>query len=70
MLDHTSADANTVIRKDIRAPIVEFTFDLQKDSSKTDEVDQSVKILFNKVQLQSMFEELEKIQLKLDDLTN
>ena len=70
ILDHTQVKEGQVVRKDIRAPLIEFNFDLQKDSSKEGEIDQSVKVNFNKVQLQTFFEELEKVQLKIDDLTN
>jgi len=79
----------------VRAPFVEFTFDLQSDDQArkdSEQISQSVSQLgisksasstalsssnisksqhvqFNKVQLQQFFEELEKIQIKLDELT-
>jgi len=61
-----------VIRKDVRAPIIEFTFDLNTDAAKegSHQIEESAKVNFNKVQLQQFFEELEKVQLKLDELTN
>ncbi len=55
--------------KDIRAPLIEFAFDLVKDDTKPDLIDRTVKVNFKKTQLQSFFEELEKIQLRLDDLS-
>ena len=54
----------------MRAPVIEFTFDLCTDASKADEVAETAHVRFNKVQLQQLFEEMEKIQLKLDELTN
>ena len=50
-----------MIAKDIRAPLIEFTFDMQNDASKEEQIEESVKMTFNKVQLQMFFEELEKI---------
>ena len=72
LLDHSQVKENQVISKDIRAPHIEFTFDLSDDSAKQGEaaVKESVKVNFRKTQLQTFFEELEKIQLKLDELTN
>ena len=70
ILDHTQVKEGQVIRKDVRAPVIEFTFDMNTDASKGDEITESQKVNFNKVQLQAFFEELEKIQLKLDELTN
>ena len=61
VLDHTQVKENQVIAKDIRAPLIEFTFDMQNDASKQDQIEESVKMTFNKVQLQMFFEELEKI---------
>ena len=65
------------IKRDVRAPMIEMTFDLQKDvhaNSQDPEqravVDQTFKINFNKVGLQQMFEQLERVQLKLDELNN
>ena len=49
VLDHSEVKEGSVIKKDIRAPVIEFTFDLQKDSSKPEEIDQSVKMQYNKV---------------------
>lgn len=77
VLDHQGAppDAKDAIQKDVRAPLIEFTFDLQKDvqaNSKDPkiqgQIDNSYKVNFNKIQLQDFFEELEKVQLKLDQL--
>ena len=70
ILDHSQVKEAQVIRKDVRAPVIEFTFDLCTDASKGDEIAHSKKVNFNKVQLQQMFEELEKVQLKLDELNN
>ena len=70
VLDHTQVKEGQVIRKDVRAPIIEFTFDLNTDATKGDAIDSSAKVNFNKVNLQQLFEEMEKIQLKLDELTN
>ena len=50
--------------------MIEFTFDMNTDASKGDDIADSKRVNFNKVQLQQFFEELEKIQLKLDELTN
>ena len=50
--------------------MIEFTFDMNTDASKGDDITDSKRVNFNKVQLQQFFEELEKIQLKLDELTN
>lgn len=49
VLDHSSVKENQVIAKDIRAPIIEFSFDLSKDSTKNDQIDKSMKVNFNKV---------------------
>jgi len=70
ILDHSQVKEGQVIRKDVRAPVIEFTFDMNTDASKGDEISESQRVNFNKVQLQAFFEELEKIQLKLDELTN
>ena len=70
VLDHSQVKEGQVIRKDVRAPIIEFTFDLNTDATKGDAIDSSAKVNFNKVNLQQLFEEMEKIQLKLDELTN
>lgn len=70
ILDHSQVKEGHVLRKDVRAPVIEFSFDLNTDASKEGEVSASEKVNFNKVQLQQFFEELEKIQLKLDELTN
>ena len=70
-------EERNVIQKDIRAPEFCFTFDIQKDVHANSQdprlkaqIDKSVQIQFSKVQLQSVFEELEKVQLKLDTLNN
>ena len=70
MLNHEIAREVTTMQRDVRAPFVEFTFETQRDdlarqnSSQTE----SHSIQFNKVQLQQFFEELEKVQIKLDEL--
>ncbi len=70
VLDHSQVREGQVIRKDVRAPIIEFAFDLNTDAAKGDTIDNTAKVNFNKVQLQQLFEEMEKIQIKLDELTN
>ena len=70
VLDHSAVKEGHVIRKDVRAPLIEFTFDLNTDATKGDLIEESSRVNFNKVLLQQFFEELEKIQLKLDELTN
>jgi len=74
VLDHSLSRENTVFKRDVRAPLVEFTFDLQTDDQARkeggNEISKSHKVEFSKVQLQEFFEELEKVQLKLDDLNN
>ena len=71
-------DEKDVIKKDVRAPQIELTFDLQKDIHANNQndpqmqsvIDESYKVNFNKVQLQNFFEQLEKVQLKLDELNS
>lgn len=70
ILDHSAVKEGQVLKKDVRAPIIEFTFDLHSDSAPEGQIDQQQRVNFNKVQLQAFFEELEKVQLKLDELTN
>ena len=70
VLDHSAVKEGQVLRKDVRAPVIEFTFDMHSDATKGDVIEESAQVNFNKVQLQQLFEELEKIQLKLDELTN
>ena len=74
ILDHANVKEGQVLRKDVRAPLIEFTFDLNSDAVRESEgsgvVEKSERVNFNKVQLQQFFEELEKVQLKLDELTN
>ena len=70
ILDHTQVKEGQVVRKDVRAPVVEFTFDVAGDGAQEGVVEGRERVLFNKVQLQQFFEEMEKIQLKLDELTN
>ncbi|CDW85228.1 UNKNOWN [Stylonychia lemnae] len=71
VLDHSQVKENQVITKDIRAPHIEFTFELSSDAAKEgDAPERKVNVNFKKAQLQAFFEELEKIQLKLDELTN
>jgi len=67
ILDHTNVKEGIVFRKDIRAPVFSFTFDLQGDGEQKVE---SANVQFNKTKLQSFFEEMEKIQIKIDELTN
>ena len=61
ILDHSVVKEGQVIRKDVRAPVIEFTFDMNSDASKNEEIEGSQRVNFNKVQLQQFFEELEKI---------
>ena len=63
ILDHQKVKEQLVFKKDIRAPQFEFTFELQGQSES--ELKQ-VRVNFSKTKLQGMFEELEKIQMKLD----
>ena len=78
VFDHSAPiEEKDTIRKDVRAPKIEMTFDLQKDvhanSADPDQqaiVDQSFQINFNKIQLQQFFEQLERVQLKLDELNS
>ena len=49
VLDHSNAKETTVIQKDVKAPLIEFTFDLQRDQQKADQIDQSCKVNFTKV---------------------
>ena len=73
-----AVEEKDVIKKDVRAPQIEITFDLQKDIHANNQqdpkmqsvIDESYKVNFNKVQLQNFFEQLEKVQLKLDELNN
>ena len=65
------------IRKDVRAPVIEMTFDIQSDVHANSQdptqqavVDGSYKINFNKTDLQKFFEQLEQVQIKVDGLTN
>ena len=75
--DPQFVEERNVVQKDVRAPSFCFTFDLQKDvhANSPDpalkaKIDRSVQVHFSKVQLQNVFEELEKVQLKLDTLNN
>ena len=78
VLSHNGAiESRDAIQRDVRAPQIVFTFDLQTDvhANNADPkqratIDQQAKIAFDKTQLQGMFEELEKVQLKLDSLNN
>lgn len=70
------SEADT-IRKDVRAPVIEMTFDIQSDVHANSQdpaqqavVDRSYKINFNKTDLQQFFEQLEQVQIKVDGLTN
>ncbi len=51
VLDHTQLKEGHVIRKDVRAPIIEFTFDLNTDAAKegSHQIEESAKVNFNKV---------------------
>jgi len=75
----------TVLKRDVRAPTFELTFETMTDdqareaqmnadagmpSTVSDQDSKQHKVAFSKVQLQSFFEELEKVQIKLDGLTN
>ena len=86
VLDHSAPREQSVLKRDVRAPVAEFAFDLQTDdqarkdnenvqtrsfeqlSSKN--VDRTERIQFSKVGLQQFFEELEKIQVKIDTLNS
>ena len=68
IFDNRYVEEKDAIKKDVRAPQIEFTFDLQKDIHANHKdpkfkaiIDQSYKVNFGKVELQNMFEELEKI---------
>ena len=39
ILDHSQVKEGQVIKKDIREPVIEFTLDFQKDSSKPDQIE-------------------------------
>ena len=49
IFDHSNVKEAQVIKKDVRAPIIEFTFDLHSDSAKGEQVERSEKVNFNKV---------------------
>ena len=82
VLDHTAPREQSVLTRDVRAPLCEITFDLQTDvqARKDNEnvqqrnfeqlssqnVNRSERIQFSKVNLQQFFEELEKVQIKID----
>ena len=68
ILDHGLVKEGQVLKKDVRAPVIEFAFDLTSDTEGSQ--GQQQRVNFDKVQLQAFFEELEKVQLKLDELTN
>mmetsp|Transcript_29927 Transcript_29927/g.45768 ORF Transcript_29927/g.45768 Transcript_29927/m.45768 type:complete len:90 (+) Transcript_29927:113-382(+) len=72
-----SQHAQDSIAKDVRAPLIEFSFELQKDNEANsadpvvqEKVDDVARINFKKVELQQFFEELEKVQLRMDELNN
>ena len=50
--------------KDIKAPMIEMSF-----STSSGETEKFNAVRFNKIGLQSFFEELEKIQNKLDEIS-
>ena len=82
VLDHSAPREQSVLTRDVRAPICELTFDLQTDDQarkdnenvqkrqfeqlSSQNIDRSERVQFSKVQLQQFFEELEKIQIKID----
>ena len=86
VLDHSAPREQSVLTRDVRAPLVEIAFDLQtdeqarKDSENVQQrnfqqlssanVKTAERITFSKVNLQQFFEELEKIQIKIDQLNN
>ena len=70
ILDHGGVKEGQVLKKDVRAPVIEFSFDLNSDAAPDGQATQQQRVNFDKVQLQAFFEELEKVQLKLDELTN
>ena len=49
VLDHSAVKEGHVIRKDVRAPLIEFTFDLNTDATKGDLIEESSRVNFNKV---------------------
>lgn len=71
MLNHAAAREVTTMQRDVRAPFCEFTFETQRDDQVRQGSRESEKsqVQFNKVQLQQFFEELEKVQIKLDELS-
>ena len=86
VLDHSAPREQSVLTRDVRAPICELTFDLQTDDQalkdaeslqhrafeqlSSTNVNQTERIKFTKVGLQQFFEELEKIQIKVDQLNS
>lgn len=71
VLNHQAAREISVLQRDVRAPFVELTFETQRDDQVRQNLSESDshKIHFSKVQLQQFFEELEKVQIKLDELS-
>ena len=65
--DKKKIDDKTLFKKDIRAPVAELTFRLEGGDAKLG-ADEAVRVEFSKVKLQEFFEELEKIQSKIDEL--
>jgi hypothetical protein len=51
ILDHSLVKEGHVLRKDVRAPLIEFTFEMNTDASKEGEVSSIERVQFNKVQL-------------------
>ena len=75
VLDNQTVQEQDTIKKDVRAPVIEIQFDLQKDIHANSQdpaqqniVDQTYKVNFSKVGLQQMFEQLERVQIRLDEL--
>ena len=86
VLDHSAPREQSVLTRDVRAPFCEIAFDLQTDDQALKDsesmqhrafeqlssanVNQTERIKFSKVGLQQFFEELEKIQIRVDQLNS
>ena len=86
VLDHSAPREQSVLTRDVRAPFCEISFDLQTDEQarkgnenvqqrnmeqlSSSNINRTEKIQFSKVNLQQFFEELEKVQIKIDMLNN
>ena len=84
VLDHTAPREQSVLVRDVRAPTVEFSLDLQTDEQarrdnenvqqrnfqqlSSQNINCTERIAFTKVGLQQFFEELEKVQIQIDQL--